>query len=82
MSINHYLPRYEGLAAPTALLGQYDSQPQRHRQLINSRKGPPASGQTAGPPRTSAVDDDTPLYWQTVQAMASRRRRFPGQQPR
>jgi hypothetical protein len=81
MSINDYLPRYEVLAAPRALLCEQDSQPPRHRHLINSRGGPPASGLAAAPPRTSAVND-TPLYWQTIQVMASRRQRSPGQQPR
>jgi hypothetical protein len=77
MPINHRLPRYEELAAPTASLGQYESQPPRHQRVTNSRKGPPASGLAAAPPGTSTVDD-TPLYWQTVQAMASRRWRRDG----
>jgi len=72
MPINHHVPRYEGLAAPTASLGQYESQPPRRRYLPNSRKGPSAGSLATAPHRISAVDD-TPLYWQTVQAMASRR---------
>ena len=77
MLINHDPPRYEALAAPTASLSQYESQPLERRHVTNMRREPPAHGLPAVPPRTWS-GDDTPVYWQTVQAMASGRRRRDG----
>jgi hypothetical protein len=74
MLINHDPPRYEALAASTASLSQYESPPLERRHVTNMRRGLPAYGLPAVPPRTWS-EDDTPVYWQTVQAMASGRRR-------
>ena len=74
MLINHDPLRYEALAAPTASLSQYESQPLERRYVTNMRRELPAHGLPAVPPRTWS-EDDTPVYWQTVQAMASGRRR-------
>jgi len=75
MLINHDPPRYEALPAPTASLSQYESRPLQRRHATNMHKGLPANGLPAVPPRTWS-EDDTPVYWQTVQAMASGRRRW------
>ena len=77
MLINHDPPRYEALAAPTASLSQYESQLLERRHVTNMRREPSAHGLPAVPPRTWS-EDDTPVYWQTVQAMASGRRRRGG----
>jgi hypothetical protein len=77
MSINHHPPRYEELAAPAALRSQYEGRPPQRRQVRDLRSGPPASGLPAAPPGTPSIDD-TPLYWQTVQAMAAGRWRRDG----
>jgi hypothetical protein len=74
MLINHGPPRYEALAASTASLSEYESQPLGRRHVTTMRREPPAHGLAAVPPRTWS-EDDTPVYWQTVQAMASGRRR-------
>ncbi len=74
MLINHDTPRYEALSAPTASLSQYESRPLERRHVTNMRKGLPANGLPAAPLRTWS-EDDTPVYWQTVQAMASGMRR-------
>jgi len=77
MLINHDPPRYEALAAPTASLSQHESQRPQRRHVTNMRRGLPANGLPAVPPRTWS-EEDTPVYWQTVQAMASGRWRRGG----
>ena len=70
MLINHDPRRYETLPAPTASLSQYESQPLQRRHVTNMRRGLPANDLLAVPARTWS-EDDTPVYWQTVQAMAA-----------
>jgi hypothetical protein len=70
MLINHDLSQYEELA-PTTSLSEYESQPPQRRDVTNMHKELPASGLPAVPPSTWS-EEDTPVYWQTVQAMASR----------
>jgi len=77
MFMNHHPPRYEEPSGPAASLGRHESQQPWRRYVTDSHKDLPANGPVAAPPRTPTVDD-TPLYWQTVQAMASRRWRRDG----
>lgn len=69
MPINDDLSRYEALAAPTASLSPYESQPPQRPHVANMRDRLPSSGLRAVPPQTWSVED-TPVYWQTVEAMA------------
>jgi len=48
---------------------QNEGRPLRRQRVTNLRSEPPANGPPAAPARTPSMDD-TPLYWQTVQAMA------------
>ncbi len=75
MLINHDPPGYEALAAPTASLSQRESEALERWHVADMRRGFPANGLPAVPPRTWS-EDDTPLYWQTVRAMASDRWRW------
>ena len=70
MLINDDLSRYEALAAPTASLRQYESRPHQRQQVANMHREPPASSLPTVLPGTWS-EEDTPVYWQTVQAMAS-----------
>jgi len=82
VAVNYDPRRYEVLAAPGASLSQHESRPVRRRRVTNVDRGFPASGLPAAdrgfpasglpaalPGRSS--EEDTPVYWQTVQAMAS-----------
>lgn len=46
---------------------QYEGRPPQRQRVTNLHSEPPANGLPAVP--ASSIDD-TPLYWQTVQAMA------------
>ena len=48
---------------------QYEGRALQRQRVTNLRRELPANGPPAVPAGTSSVDD-TPLYWQTVQAMA------------
>ena len=63
--------RYEMAAASAAPRSQQESRPLR--RVTNADSGFAASGRPATP-----GDEDTPVYWQTVQAMASGSRRADG----
>ena len=69
MPINDDLPRYEALAGPTASLSPYESQPPQRQRVANMRDRLPSSGLPAVPPQPWSAED-TPVYWQTVEAMA------------
>jgi hypothetical protein len=69
MLINHD-PQYEMLAALPASLGQYESRPPQRPRVTNMHTGLPAGGPPAARPRPWS-EEDTPVYWQTVQALAS-----------
>lgn len=71
MSIKDDLSWYEATGAPTASAGQYESEPAQRRQVTNTRRRLPSGTRAAVPPETWS-EDGTPVYWQTVQAMASR----------
>lgn len=78
MLINHDPSRYEALGGgPAASLSRYESQPPQRRRVTNMRRVLPASSLPAEPPKAWS-EEDTPVYWQTVQAMASGRRRRGG----
>ncbi len=71
MPVNDDPRRYEVLAAPGASLSQYESRPVPRRRVTNVDWGSArVSGLRAAPPGRSS-EEDTPVYWQTVQAMAS-----------
>jgi hypothetical protein len=70
MNINDDPSGFEAMAGPPASLSQCESESPERRDVTNMRPRPPSSGLQVVPPRT-ARDEDTPVYWQTVQAMAS-----------
>jgi hypothetical protein len=70
MPINDDLSGFEALVALADSLSEHESQPPRYRGVTNMRKKlPPAS--PGGTPPGTCSGEDTPVYWQTVQAMAS-----------
>ena len=77
MLINDDSSPYEALAAPKAALSHYESQRLQREQVTNMRTSFPYGSPGAVPPGTW-IDDDTPVYWQTVRAMASGRWRRDG----
>jgi hypothetical protein len=78
MLIKHDPPHYEMLAS----LGQYESLPSQRGRATNMRKVLPADGSSADDPPAAQPrpwsEEDTPVYWQTVQAMSAAWRRRNG----
>ena len=66
MPINDDLSPFEALAA----LSRLESQPLQRRHMTNMRETVPSGSLRGIPPGTSS-EEDTPVYWQTVQAMSS-----------
>ena len=72
MHVNHDPRRHRVVAASAAPLGQRESPPLRRRPVTDADSGFPASGLPAVSFGRSS-EEDTPVYWQTVQAMLSAR---------
>jgi hypothetical protein len=78
MLIKHDPPQYEMLGS----LGQYENLPSQRQRGTNMHEALPADGTPAGSlpadqPRPWS-EEDTPVYWQTVQAMSAAWRRRNG----